>query len=130
MAIPIQDQVVPLAESKRLKELGVKQESYFTWVNSPVRGMVCGIKNEMTDMLENFSAFSVAELGIMIGGGYYTFPHDDGSFACYKFGAYMGDTMLLKSDFPTEAQSRAALLIHLIENKILSVDEVNKRLAA
>ncbi len=74
----IEDQVCSLELAKRLKELGVKQESYFKWRK------VCHefeLKNEVYDEWhksefcysecqcesdEKYSAFSVAELGAML----------------------------------------------------------------
>lgn len=73
-------------------------------------------------------AFTVAELGIMMPWSYSTVRHseflpDEESWSVEKNGESDSDTSYL-----TEAQARAALLIHLLETNQLTADEANKRL--
>ena len=73
--MPLENQVCSLELAKRLKELVVKQDSYFWWVNPEMT------ENNVTQLLgydERFinhhpdlylSAFSVAELGLLLPCG-------------------------------------------------------------
>lgn len=107
----LQYQVCTIEQAKKLKELGVKQESITTWYEDmPTIGTV--VMYTVGDIsVKQFAAFTCAELGIMIG----SYNEND----MYEIN---GET------YPTEAQARAALLIHLIENKIVEVSEINDRL--
>lgn len=59
----IQDHVVGLETAKRLKELGVKQESYFYWLDHPVLGTYwVASSNDPDWRLHNPSAFLASEL--------------------------------------------------------------------
>ncbi len=143
MAIPIQDQVANLEQSKRLKELGVNVESEFAFVERLDKMELTHVgefnrwafqySEPMAHERVNLPAYTVAELGVAIGSGYYTFQSDlhKGNWAVstiddvlvWSFGKE-GKPII----FPTEAQARAQLLIHLIESGELKIEEVNKRL--
>lgn len=77
----LQEQVCTLEQAKRLKELGVSQESIFSYFKAPHHAGIC-----ITDMstrhvwilsgnpydqedIELTAAYTVAELGAMIGRG-------------------------------------------------------------
>jgi hypothetical protein len=72
--IPLEKQVVSLELAKRLKELGVKQESLFFWMSiKDDDGKDCwAVKYGPLETFygipvdENISAFTVAELGEML----------------------------------------------------------------
>lgn len=123
----LKDQVCSLESSKRLKELGVKQESLFWWVD--FINNACTTKDgkgfeshrfqclynddgiyEMEDKVYleikgKYSAFTVAELGEMLR----ECPQLNW---CYL---YTGDLIFQ----PTEAEARAKMLIYLLENKLI-----------
>lgn len=133
----IEDQVCTIEQAKKLKELGVVQESYLyhfkglgnddTWrITSKIFLPLAREEKEFNNHI--YSAFTVAELGVAIGSGYYTYNGQNGlEWVCYN----KHDVFIINGErFPTEAQARAALLIHLIEKGTLKVDEVNKRLEA
>jgi len=128
----LESQVVSLELSKRLKELGVKQGSLFTWVESIGANETYddGTKNgeykltRFDGAVSNFhamgfeskehpmfSAFTVAELGEMLPHMIQKPPKTgDGK----KW--YVAPT---NGFFETEADARAALLIYLLENKLI-----------
>lgn len=64
----LEQQVISLEIAKRLKELGVKQESLFYWFRSMTR-VVWRIDATMEGQknTDDISAFTVAELGYLLG---------------------------------------------------------------
>lgn len=125
-------QVVNLELSKRLKELGVKQESLFKWSYYEKR-------DEMTDSYfwivkhlsrtigdNEYSAFTASELLEMlpneINNSEYIYviqkyPNEYEIRAWHKF-----DTMILKITFDKSlCNALAKMLIHLIEQKLIEV---------
>ena len=123
-----EDQVVSLELSKRLKELGVKQESYFFWVNPELTvDNVTQLLNENERFIDHhpdlyFSAFTVAELGellpVNINDHYFT------SHRCAREGWWvMYSTGVIEHNkheywAKSEADARAKLLLGLIEQGI------------
>lgn len=132
----IEQQVTSLEISKRLKELGVKQESLFWWEQIKTAG-----KNEWTNWQVAFvnnsphyndgrtvSAFTVAELGEML-------PSEIANeyLSCYRVHLLHGTTdehdewecgygkALAERYFTadTEADARGLILIHLLEKKLI-----------
>lgn len=118
-------QVTNLELSKRLKELGVKQESSFYWHRSiPVdlNDWALVRVNAGGVAMEYISAFTVAELGEMLPERYFTQKWD-----C-KWSGYQeiseGKKALLPVCFEsftsdTEADARARMLIYLIEQGLV-----------
>ncbi|MEK6880067.1 MAG: hypothetical protein AABY22_10685 [Nanoarchaeota archaeon] len=93
----IENQVSSLQPSKRLKELGVKQDSLFYWHNiDTYPSIMYGDSTEWAGD-ELISAFTVAELGEMLP-----------LFIIMNNGIYFQDKK--------EADSRAKILIYLLEN--------------
>lgn len=152
-----EDQVCALKQAKRLKELGVQNGSYFSWQHYPAmiyRNESIGVinslaKESVTDPGESWPAFTVAELGVMLPV-YINVTQEQYPYRltiwnnpaglsneardwriCYesKFGEKRipGDEGIKSAN---EAICRAAILIHLLENNLLSVEEVNQRLEA
>lgn len=137
----IENQVCTLEQAKKLKELGViQEESQFYY-----RGQNVWHHNEVTDWPNQeqfydlfgsgaeagqiFAAFTVAELGQMLPAGYDTMA---GTVTLTKrewlgydlYGKYIPS----EKAYDTEAQCRAAMLIYLIESKLTTPEETNKRL--
>jgi hypothetical protein len=124
----LENQVVSLELAKRLKELGVKQDSICQLVRFSDRPD--GTEHYVLDMLcrmgqngnETYSAFTVAELGrymptTYLGdlvslipnktvGGYWRVDLDDEGMLCSE---------------TTEADARAKLLIYLLENNLIEI---------
>ena len=135
----IENQVCNLQQAKHLLGLGVECNSFFMWHIGGVTGEWIIIDTEHSNITnEDFPAFTVAELGVLIGNKYTlseTTNHEEDSrrFICGDvFGTEDGDDY----DYniccfgATEAEARANTLIHLLENKIIDVEACNKRLVA
>ena len=121
----LKQQVTSLELSKKLKELGVEQNSYFAWV---LNNCDANIWDET--MWESYDgpnkpeilacAFTVAELGEMLPlekcfidiqgneeDSWYFHVKDDRGFQMFV------------EDAETEANARAKMLIYLLENKLI-----------
>lgn len=134
----LENQVVSLDLAKRLKELGVKQESLFYWVSGDIvalpewrvaqkREIRLG-KGQRTRDVETYSAFTVAELGEMLPGN--TGTKSEALYFVTQKGL-MGrmwycnaiDMLTNKPRYGyegnTEADARAKILIYLLKNKLI-----------
>jgi len=125
----IEKHVTSLALSKRLKELGVKQESEFYWsdggeihteqeyLDFEEYASSVGL-HQNSSIQEHFSAFLSSELGEMLPGFTSGKIGMDGEYHC-------GDPASCNRDYfefsETEPNVRAKMLIHLIENSIIDV---------
>lgn len=122
----LEQQVCSLELAKKLKELGVKQESFAYWFSQTYAVEPVLIYGEGAErVFANWngkkpptsngglnSAFTVAELGEMLPPYGVTRKCPMGDWHC-------GDSELgIKAD--TEADARAKLLIYLLENKLLT----------
>jgi len=141
-----ENQVSSLEPSKKLKELGVKQDSLFYWEDiweekihkEPVEPRLEFIKKKKpvnkVDVYSTggkwasswYSAFTVAELGEMlprtvksIGGEILSlkmYKNSDGYNVCYM-GLVEGHREFAR----TEADARAKMLCYLIENNLIKI---------
>lgn len=174
----LSQQVCNLQQAKRLKELGVKQESLFRWVSGRMEygyegewnivdteednyflfDHVIGkelnaddfqvdagyISGEMSDkeydawekrkkkkekacLSKVCSAFTVAELGVMLPEFVYSKLNSGGGekWCCLMIEGHVRGVKekdLYDEYADTEAEARAAMLIHLLENKILTAE--------
>ena len=118
----LEEQVCSLDIAKRLKELGVKQESYLWWdINGELTHFGDGENSDYA--VER--AYSVAELGEMLPEQYFSFKchtevEGDGIWSCA--GARMPEFEFYEGQWvtaDTEANARAKMLIHLIEQGIV-----------
>lgn len=115
----LEDQVVSLDLAKKLKELGVKQESEFCYFQNDwgcEHGEYKWDLNRCYGKLPSedcVSAFTVAELGEMLPNTHFNFyKNADGYLFSHSIkGASVTD--------PSEANARAKMLIHLIEQGIV-----------
>lgn len=109
----LKQQVCSLELAKRLKELGVKQESYFYWLSDHTDGtfLVTDKISAATYAKEWCSAFTVAEFGIPKNERWITYFSKKGGWTLYRDGS----DVEFKAN--TEADARAKMLIYLIENK-------------
>lgn len=125
----LEDQVVSLDLAKRLKELGVKQESLFyhwQFLNDEL-GLYKydGVHDYRRERKRNgaywiriCSAFTVAELGEMLPFGFYeTWFLSEG--IRFQFPKVDPETQYFESA-KTEADARARMLIYLIEIKLVT----------
>jgi len=121
----LEEQVCSLELAQKLKELGVKQDAYWLWTTNTGRA-------ELTDDAsgfesEQFSAFTVAELGEMLlnhdardveitlygyNRGYIRYEEGD---AEYQFSSTPNQ------DYTSFADAMAKMLVYLIENKLIKL---------
>ena len=140
----LQDQVCTLEQAKILNDLGIKQGVSVFFFDTGSKNKILintGFEKELTGFFNFqtcFSAFTVAELGVMLPqdedendeGPWYSLP-DKGvdiiGFSVKKYldSHYEGPCEIV---YKTEAQARAAMLIYLLEADIITVKEVNERL--
>ena len=118
-----ENQVCTLEQAKRLSELGIIQgHSLFFfdgWSNEYRIQFNSSHKDGYYKDAEScFSAFTVAELSIMLLEYAETYFSKNGTWL-------IGD---VDWNFTTQAQASADRLIYLLENDILTVEEVNNRL--
>jgi hypothetical protein len=121
----LEDQVISLELAKKLKELGVKQESLFRWQEWRDLGyqgkghpFVWCLEPGSGNVREELSAYTVAELGEMLPQGCESFKTQspEKGWVCYwehEKGRYN------KCYGHVEADARAKMLIYLLENNLL-----------
>lgn len=121
----LEDQVVSLDLAKKLKELGVKQESLFFWSSIEGKGIFFSDKATWPSA---YSAFTAAELGeilpIEIKGHPLVIRHQafkEGVAWTINYVYPIGLTAWLYKYADTEADARAKMLIYLIEQKLIEV---------
>lgn len=136
MTPSIEWQVSNLELSKRLRVLGVKQESYFYWKDIGFDYNEFKLVDHYDEWQDsqssramiNFSAFTVAELGdkILESG----LPLPTWSYVYKEFvwllprnvqteNGVVGVEDLVRTQCKDEANARAQMLIYLIENKLI-----------
>ena len=132
----LEDQVCSLEFSKKLEELGVKQNSIFWWRKYSMwkKPDLMYIPNKNNDILilsgkleYSISAFTVAELGEMLPN--WASSYRLGKLASKNCGKYCCEYHIISKkhtkDFEfisdTEADCRAKMLIYLIENKLIKL---------
>jgi hypothetical protein len=119
----LEDQVVSLDLAKRLKELGVRQDSHFWYVKGEL-----GTQADFDDVPttpDECVAFSVAELGNMLpctverDDDVYSLviPWDSRRGLMLRYERSDGGNFMTEGD--TEADARAKMLIYLIEQKLI-----------
>ena len=126
----IENQVCSLELSKRLKELGVKQESVFWWrwwiprqgstyIHDGWKLNIYKGSNTEADQHKAISAFTVAELGEMLPTWFDSAKRQNDDWVC-RF-------MELRTDKKhhsfgkTDSEARAKMLIFLLENKLMEL---------
>jgi len=144
----LSEQVISIELAKKLKELNVKQDSLFYWLNVPEivhmklndDGTIFYDENNCTvlDRIEyktfigspiaynvsqedTWSAFTVAELGELIPSNYYNFYKNENGYIFSING-------LPNTSDPNVANAMAKMLIYLIENKLVNSENDNKNL--
>jgi len=124
----LEDQVCSLELAIKLKSLGVEQSSLWYWVKDSWLKEFKLIYTRSGDILpitiydEEYSAFTVAELGEGLPTAYYT-RHDTitRDWLGYRYkGRDIGDELIV-AGIDTEANARAKMLIYLIENGLVKI---------
>lgn len=135
----LEQQVVSLELAKRLKEMGVKQESLLWW-SQPYPKEVDGKPNAWVmsggdeprvtffKTPNSVSAFTVAELGEMLPQGISSYKNPDKkgewrALAHRELWDREGVTLEGRpfTDADTEADARAKMLIYLIEHDLIQI---------
>jgi hypothetical protein len=134
----LQDQVCLLDQSKRLKELGVVQESHCHWVSSSTmlpegyHLTVQGVSpfKDTSRFKDSYSAFTVAELGVMLPDPWSVGKHfGSRGIKLGSQGEYYQFDILEYSYYGlTMAECMGNALSDLLETGQLTVEEVNRRL--
>ncbi|HYE53689.1 MAG TPA: hypothetical protein VD996_02560 [Chitinophagaceae bacterium] len=120
----IEKQVCTLEQAKKLKELGVAQETaVWYWSRYYVQDIddfVESVNLGIMDLNGDYAAFTAAELGMMLGSGQNHIQRSvDGRYRInFEDGA----------SYWNEAEARASLLIYILQKEYVSVIEVNQRL--
>lgn len=111
----LEDQVVSLELAKRLKELGVKQNSYFWWHFGDKESWLNTYGPQPNQFAPSVAAFTVAELGEMLPLNCRTRRSID------EPGFWLIDSLGVDHFFRDrfEANARAKMLIHLIESGVV-----------
>lgn len=132
----LENQVCSLELSKRLKELGVKQESYFWWAEDITDSWIVHGDDYRIRAGLCYSAFTVAELGEMlpfcvrVNGDFYEIelPNPDGmkenslSYGYHKpIKTLPFEWLFCNSYCGTEANARSKMLIYLLENNLIKI---------
>ncbi len=125
----LENQLTNLKLSQRLEELGVKQESYFWWIDYCGKKYEIGTKKEMKQcrifryVQNHYSAFTVAELGEMLPNNLddhkwelqITKVFDNTWYTSYYDKI---NKKYIHYQAKTEADARAKMLICILENKL------------
>ena len=120
-------QVVSLEIAKKLKELGVKQDSVFVWLYRNYKISMPPQEDWQIELRQTsyhkegeiYSAFTVAELGEMLPTNTATFRETTKNklFVCTR--NELSTLSLLSFRAETEADARGKTLIYLLENKLM-----------
>jgi hypothetical protein len=121
----LEQQVTSLELSNRLKELSVKQVSYFKWVLRRGTWSVWdeGMRSEYETGIEKeySAAFTVAELGEMLPPERSSFMDENsGKWKMYIHSVMTGSVSKIIAE-RTEAHARAKMLVYLLENKLITL---------
>lgn len=148
--IPLSSLVTSLEISKKLKEMGVRQDTQFIWFafEDPTRHlfkesdfpddswMLGYAKQERHHHAHDFeiSAFTAGELGMILPHYVYTEQNDPlREWFCFcdssdYFLDFDLDIFVEKTKAVSEADSRGLGLIYLLENKLITLESVNAQI--
>lgn len=109
----LEKQCVSLDLAKKLKTLGVKQESLYCWLEASDGARLMTNPTLSTyKYFDQYSAFTVAELGKMLPD-YFESWKEMNTWICKE----TGRGPIINAN--TEADARAAMLVYLLENKLI-----------
>lgn len=133
----LEQQVSSKESSQRLRELGVPQESLFSWIytDAPladgsrwklvVTSSLGDSHWELGGEKDTYSAFTVAELGEMLPEE-VTIKGEDCSLEMvnpkwYSIRSLALGKLKVSFEADTEAEARAKMIIYLLENKLITL---------
>jgi len=118
----LKNQVCSLELSKKLKVLGVEQESLFYWLYSFGNNNYTLLEKTATNKLhdEDISAFTVAELGDILPSASVVLSLSFEKLDEYHWVTYSKRDrhIFMVGGIKSEANTRAKMLIYLIENEL------------
>lgn len=129
----LEDQVCGLESAKRLKELGVKQESLFLWNETTLGNtpwLDRGEKKHFEEVI-TYSAFTIAELGEILPKE-ILFENNILKLGIWKNTNSNEWVIFYENEnenekeyifIGNEVESRAGILIYLLENKLIKLEE-------
>lgn len=140
----LESQVITLEQAIKLFDLGVDLASQFAWcwnghkmTSTGERDFFINLDGFEKEWPEAYAAFTVAELGVMLhlyANGVSLHPNMGYSASCehrnvksHEKNLGTGTTWYL-TYHKTEAEARGALLIYLLENNLLTPEQVNNSL--
>jgi hypothetical protein len=111
----LEQQVCSLELARKVKELGVQQDSLFYWSGDDEAGFVPDLYGERFRYpgAEHYSAFTVAELGILLPTKAYSRRMAAGDWWECGYEENKPQTG------DTEADARAKMLVYLLENNLI-----------
>ncbi len=118
----IQDQCCSLEQATRLKELGINLESYFVIGEENQKVIERWAVEGNEDVFYN--CYTTAELGVMLPSEVYTLYTGTSPFRNNPWEWVYNDLDEAMGMFSTEAEARAALLIHLLETGSVLASQV------
>lgn len=142
-------QITSLELSRKLRALGLKQESLFMWSSDSklyirwdlymvdVEAQVLVKKSYFNDAIDFYSAFTVAEMGEILRDDKHAMTQwvdEENEMWCVHCeidDGKMTDTrgaLIHEEKAFTEADARAAMLQYLIEHALIDIDVVNKKM--
>ena len=110
----LENQVCSLELSKKLKELGVKQESEFWWCEHQDTFYIEHKSKHCNQSIGGISAFTVAELGEMLPRDYGSWKRNE--WRCANMLDFTEDKLAETIWDDTEANARAKMVIYLKES--------------
>jgi hypothetical protein len=143
----LEKQVCTLEQAKQLKKLGIAQTGLWSYFKAQSHAGFCltdmalrhvwiltGNPYDREDILFT-SAFSVAELGVMLPQTIKFCKTQKASIQLSRFNAFTiyynrhssGSNVCMTESY-NEAEARAKMLIHLLESNFITAEEVNQRL--
>lgn len=122
----LENQVCTRQQSEQLKALGIEQTSVACYIGDELHLFEKHLYNWAEQKnISAVAAYTVAELGVMLPCGEELPSRDDDS--AHAEWDYKG-WYAVQFCSTTEADARASLLIHLLENNHTTAEEVNQRL--
>jgi hypothetical protein len=121
----IEDQVCSIELSKKLKKIGIPQESLLYHYDEPYEdGTSDWVITDWSDYEttydtkgETYSAFSVAELGQLIPRSFHSGNSEGNDWICHFY--QLNPSKVHASWANSEANARAKMIIYLVENNLM-----------
>ena len=135
----LEKQVCNLSQSKRLNELLVlgqwkNIDFNFYWIKTQSSNayFLTGNPGAYVYPVDHVPTFTVSELCEMLPVDFISFKVSAGNeWCCHKLKDGRGEFDMFKSQYgKTQAECCASMVIHLLENNLLSVETCNKSMVA